>query len=80
MTRVTDPCSIRYQIQTTLNRKYGEADAPKEIHRLRVSFKQDRVVSEEEHGLSGDGWECKPMNGLLKFWFTKFSSYIIVKE
>jgi hypothetical protein len=47
------------------------------IHAVRVKYKQSK------HYLSGeeeDGWESRPLEGILRFWFANLSSILAVEN
>ncbi|KAK4102523.1 hypothetical protein N658DRAFT_566091 [Parathielavia hyrcaniae] len=45
---------------------------------VRVRFEEGARTNHAEQ--DSDGWESRPMKGLLKFWFTRESSFLIVEE
>lgn len=46
--------------------------------KTQVKFKQDDQTSGTENGM--EGWEIRPMQGILKFWFTTVSSALVVES
>lgn len=48
------------------------------IYMVQVKFKHGAGTSHTEKDI--DGWESRPMKGMVKFWFTPQSSFLVVVE
>lgn len=48
------------------------------IYMVRVKFKQGARTNYTEKDV--EGWESRPMKGLVKFWFTPESSFLVVEN
>ena len=48
------------------------------MYLVQVKFKQGALTGHEEKDI--DGWEFRPLKGLVKFWFTPQSSFLVVES
>jgi hypothetical protein len=48
------------------------------IYTVQVKFKQGARTNHAEKDIAG--WESQPMKGLVKFWFTPESSFLVVED
>lgn len=48
------------------------------IHRVQVKFQLDAPTNPVQEAV--EGWESRPMQGLVKFWFTSEASFLAVEN
>ncbi|KAL2021088.1 hypothetical protein VTK56DRAFT_7507 [Thermocarpiscus australiensis] len=54
------------------------SDRWRKIYTVQVKFKQDAPTNHTDTDI--EGWNCRPMEGLIKFWFTSESSFLVVEN
>lgn len=74
---VSQPRRVCFRLGVSNLRRYREEREEREVPTVELEFGDD---TSHQHHQAEEGWHCRPLGGVLKFWFLRRRSFVEISH